>query len=300
MRGSLLIAVLLAAFAVGAARADEGSFEKKVAADPHGTVEISNVAGSVTVSGWDDSEVEVRGMLGAGAQRIDVQSDHGRTGIKVVYPSSSFHGGGTDLQVHVPRGSELEVTGISADVRSTEVAGPLHLKTVSGAVYGEIFQSDVEVKTVSGDVTLRGRGSGGSQLRVQTISGNIKVEHGAGDLEATTVSGHLTLDLNPTRNVRIHTTSGEATLNGKLLKGGTVDAETLSGDLKIHTLAEGALAYEVNTFSGDITNCMGTAAEKVSRYGPGMRLSGVQGKEGAGESRVRVKSMSGSVDLCDH
>ncbi|MBV8854665.1 MAG: DUF4097 family beta strand repeat protein, partial [Sinobacteraceae bacterium] len=209
--------------------------------------------------------------------------------------------GGTDLQIHVPRSSELEVTGISAEVRATDVAGPLHLKTVSGAVYAETAQSDVEVKTVSGDVTLRGRGgAAGPQLRVQTISGNIKVEHGSGDLEATTVSGDLTLDLNPTHNVRIHTTSGEATLNGKLLKGGTVEAETLSGDLKIHTVAEGALAYEVNTFSGDITNCMGAAAEKVSRYGPGMRLSGVQGKEGAGESRVRVKSMSGTVDLCDH
>ncbi len=300
MRCSLLMTVLLAAFAVGLARADEGSFEKQVAADPHGTVEISNVSGKVSVSGWDDSEVQVRGTLGAGAQRIDVQSDHGRTSIKVVYPSSSFRGGGTDLQVHVPRGSELEVTGISADVRTTDVAGPLHLKTISGAVYGEIFQSDVEVKTVSGDVTLHGRGSGGSQLRVQTISGNIKVEHGSGDLEATTVSGGLTLELNPTHNVRIHTTSGEATLNGKLLKGGTVEAETLSGDLKIHTVAEGALAYEVNTFSGTISNCMGAAAEKVSRYGPGMRLSGVQGKEAAGESRVRVKSMSGDVDLCDH
>jgi hypothetical protein len=42
------------------------------------------------------------------------------------------------------------------------------------------------------------------------------------------------------------------------------------------------------------------AAERVSRYGPGMRLSGVQGKEGSGESRVRVKSMNGDVDLCDH
>ncbi|MBV9912389.1 MAG: hypothetical protein JOZ93_07420, partial [Sinobacteraceae bacterium] len=68
MRCSLLITVLLAAFAVAAARADESSFEKKVAADPHGTVEISNVSGKVTVSGWDDSEVEVRATLGAGAQ----------------------------------------------------------------------------------------------------------------------------------------------------------------------------------------------------------------------------------------
>jgi DUF4097 and DUF4098 domain-containing protein YvlB len=300
MRGSLWITVLLVASAAGAARADESSFEKKVAADPHGTVEISNVAGKVTVSGWDASEVEVRGKLGAGAQRIDVQSDHGRTGIKVVYPSSSFNGGGTDLDVHVPRGSELDVTAISSDVRATDVSGPLHLKTVSGGIYAEIFQSDIEAKTVSGDVTLRGRGSGGSQLRVQTISGSIKVEHGSGDLEATTVSGDLTLDLNPTHNVRIHSTSGEATLNGKLLKGGSVEAETLSGDLKIHTVPEGAVAYEVNSFSGEITNCMGMAAERVSRYGPGMRLSGVQGKEGSGESRVRVKSMNGDVDLCDH
>ena len=294
--------VFLAACAIGIAHADDRSIDRKVAADPHGTVEISNVSGRIDVSGWDHAEVEVRGTLGAGAERVDVESDHGRTSIKVIVPNHSFRSVGTDLQIRIPRDSELDVSAVSADVRSTDVAGALMLKTVSGNVGADVFQGDTEIKTVSGDVSLHGRGSGGNgaQMRVQTVSGNITIEHGAGDLEATTISGDLTINLDPTRNVRLRTTSGNLRFNGKLARGGVLDTETVSGDLKVRAVPESALEYEVNTFSGEIKDCMGVEPERVSRYGPGKRLIGTHGQTGSGESRVRLKSMSGDIELCDH
>jgi hypothetical protein len=328
MRCSFVITMLLASCLASVARADDEHFEKKVAADPHGTVEISNVTGKVDVIAWDNSEVEVRAELD-GAEHVDVESDHGRTSIKVRSPGGvmpeppeppepgeparsprppappraphGFYGGGNaDLVVHVPRNSEVSVTALSSDVRATDVAGPLRVRTVSGNVNADVFQNDVEVKTVSGSISLKGKGTGaGGQMRLQTISGGITVDHGSGSLEATTVSGDLKAALESTRNVRIHTTSGSGRLSAKLLKGAIVEAETVSGDLKVGAVPDGALEYEVNSFSGDIKNCMGLHAEKVSQYAPGMRLSGVTGKEGAGESRVRVKSMSGDVELCD-
>ena len=55
--------------------------------------------------------------------------------------------------------------------------------------------------------------------------------------------------------------------------------------------------YEASTFSGDIENCFGQNAENTSRHGPGQPADGTVGE---GKARVRVKSMSGDVTLCDH
>jgi DUF4097 and DUF4098 domain-containing protein YvlB len=297
-----LLLVLLGTCAVGLARADDHDFERKVAADPKGVVEISNVAGRVLVSAWDNPEVEVHGELGSGVERIDVESDHGRTTIKVIVPNSSFRTISTMLRVRVPRESELDVSAVSADVEATDVQGGLQLKTVSGNVKADIFQRNTEIKTVSGDVALRGQGgqSGPSQMiHVSTISGNIRVDHAAGEFDATTVSGDMNVHLDPTRSVRVRTTSGDFDFEGKLAKGGSFDVETVSGDLIVRAMTEAGMDYQVATFSGDIKNCMGVESERVSKYGPGRRLTGVDGKGGGEGSRVRLKTMSGDVELCD-
>ena len=44
---------------------------KRAAADPTGSVEVSNVSGTVTVTGWDRNEVEVTGELGEGTERLE-------------------------------------------------------------------------------------------------------------------------------------------------------------------------------------------------------------------------------------
>jgi DUF4097 and DUF4098 domain-containing protein YvlB len=292
-----LVLLFLGACATGLAHADDRNVDRTVAADPRGTVEISNVSGRVYVSAWDQPEVEVHAQLGAGAERVDVESDHGRTSIKVVVPNTSFRSVATILHVRVPRDSELDVSGVSADVDATDVRGALQLKTVSGNVKADVFQKDTEIKTVSGDVVLRGQAASTATLHITTISGNIRIDRASGDLEATTVSGDMNVHLDPTRNVRVRTTSGDFDFEGKLAKSGTFEVETVSGDLSIRAVPQTGLDYEVSTFSGDIKNCMGKQAERVSKYGPGRRLTGT---DGSGDTtRLRLKTMSGDVELCD-
>jgi DUF4097 and DUF4098 domain-containing protein YvlB len=297
MKMRTIMLSLLIICVASVAQANDGTFDRKVAAEPHGTVEISNVAGQIEVTGWDSPQVEVHADMGAGVDRIDVTSDHGRTSVKVIVPNHSFRSISTKLLVRVPKDSELDISGVSADVVSTDVQGALQLKTVSGDVQADIFQGTTEIKTVSGDVVLRGRGQSAG-LHVSTVSGNIKVDRGAGDLDATTVSGDLNIHLDPSRSVRVRTTSGDFGFEGKLLNGGSIDAETISGDFNVRAAVAG-LDYEVATFSGDIKDCMGVEAEDTSRYGPGKRLHGRHGASGADSARVRLKTMSGDVELCD-
>lgn len=278
----------LAVLATGTAHA-ASQFEQTVAADPKGSVEISNVNGKIEVEGWDQKQVSISAYLND-YQKVEVRADHGRTSITVRPP------GDTDLKVKVPRGSEVDITAVTAGVTSTGVEGAQRLKTVGGSINADIGQADIEAKTVSGEVVLRGQGGKPAQLHLSSISGSIRLEHGAGDLEANTTSGTLSVQLDTARTVRVRTISGELSLRGKLTKGADVDAQTVSGAIKMHTDSDSGFEYDVSSFSGDIDDCFNAKPERTSQYAPGHRLSGSLGK---GSGHVRLKTMSGGIELCD-
>jgi DUF4097 and DUF4098 domain-containing protein YvlB len=165
---------------------------------------------------------------------------------------------------------------------------------VSGEIRSE-FAQNFEGKTVSGNMRLRGNGQKG-ELRLSSVSGDIVLERGAGELEATSVSGVLTLELGSASSARLRTTSGDMTLRGELARDGSVEADTISGEITMRLKAAAGYEYEASSFSGDIGNCFGADAERVSAHGPGSRLNGSFGE---GHGRIRVKSMSGDVALCD-
>jgi hypothetical protein len=296
MRGvSRLAAAITVLFASAAACASGGkTFERQVPAEARGVVDISNVGGRIDVTGWDRPEVSVRAELGESVERVDVNSDHGRTTIKVVLPHHSERDGDAHLHVQVPRDSELTVSAVSADVTTAGVTGAQRLNTVSGDITAELAGSDLELKTVSGDVKLKGHGQP-ARLHMSTVSGDVHLEHGAGDLEAGTVSGTLVVSLDSARSVRARTTSGDVHFEGKLARGADFDATSVSGDLNVRASAEGGYAYEVSTFSGGISNCF-NATPSEHGHMPGHTLQGTRG-DGAGH--MRLKTMSGDVQLCD-
>jgi DUF4097 and DUF4098 domain-containing protein YvlB len=297
MRIALRLAVALLTLLAGttATASSDKTFDRQVPAQPRGVVEISNVSGSIEVSGWDRNEVSVHAELDAGVERVDVSSDGGRTTVKVVLPHVSSQGGEARLQVKIPKASELNISAVNADVISNGVIGVQRLSAVSGNITAELDGADVELKTVSGDLRLKGHGQP-ARAHLSTVSGNVQLEHGAGDVEASTVNGTLSLSLDGANSVRARTTAGDVRLEGKLVRGATLEASTVSGDVNVRAGAEGGYVYEVSSFTGDITDCFNASAERVSKYAPGSRLQGTRG-EGAGH--LRLKTMSGDVQLCD-
>jgi hypothetical protein len=286
---------VLCATSSGLAAADT-EVNRRVPATPGGTVVISNVAGSLTIVGSADPEVVVTGELGKGVERLDLLAEGDRTIVKVVLPKGLRGGqGNADLLVRLPAASRLEVSTVSADIQVDRVTGSQRLQSVSGDVRALGIEGNAEIRSVSGDIEARGRGRP-AQVRLSTVSGNAIFSEGAGDLDAVSVSGDLTLEIDRASAVRVRTTSGNLRLRGNLAAAATVDIETVSGDLELSLPASGGLAAEVETFSGDLENCFGAKAEPVGRYGPGERLNVRRGDGGA---RLRVRTMSGNVSLCD-
>jgi DUF4097 and DUF4098 domain-containing protein YvlB len=290
---SLLIASALPL----AALAGGGSINRTVPADANGEVEISNVSGTVDVRGWDRNEVQVTGHLGDDVERLDVESSGGHTMIKVVLPRGNNHDGEAVLEVRVPKGSTVEVGAVSADISSRGVLGTQRLKTVSGEITADVAGDNSEVRSVSGDITVRGNGKPIS-LRLASVSGNLDLMNGAGKLDVVTVSGDARAHMGETSEVRGRTTSGDLEVNAKLTRDGRVDVEGVSGEITLHVSAPGGISTEIESFSGDIHGCLAEGkVERVSKYGPGHRLN-LRTVESGG-ARVRAKSLSGDVDICD-
>jgi len=278
-----------------AALAGGGAVDRKVIATANGEVVISNVSGSVEVRGWDRNEVQVTGHLDDDVQRLDVESNGGRTIIKVIVPRGGSNDSSAILEVQVPKMSTVEVSAVSADVASRGVLGTQRLKSVSGEITADVAGNDSEIRTVSGDLTVRGSGKPIS-LRVSSVSGSLDLSNGAGKLDVVTVSGDARVQMGEATEVRGRTTSGNLDLRARLARDARVELEAVSGDLTIRVPGSEGLSADIESFSGDIHGCLAQNVERVSKYGPGVRLNIRTVESGAS---VRAKTLSGNIDICD-
>jgi len=294
-------AALVMLAAVPAAWAARPGIDERRAADPHGEVEIVNVGGRVEVAGWDRAEVEVAGTLSSQADKLDISTDGAHTSIRVVPAQGEERSWGVrehgphdaDLLVHVPQGSHLTASLVSADIAVRDLQGEQDLQTVSGEVTTTAAGA-VRIHTVSGDVHLSA-GAESALLEIGTVSGDIDVNGGHGDVTVSTVSGQGKLALGTLTHARFKSVSGDYELSAALAGDGVLEAQSVSGDFSIDfTGGVPPADFDLHSFSGSLKTCFGQNAVH-ERYGPGSRLSY---REGAASARVRIDTSSGDVKLC--
>ena len=276
-----------------AASADEE--EHSIDAHPDGTVNVSNVAGSVEVSGWSRNQVDVAADLGRGVEELIVERDGNEVIIKVKVPRRNSRNISSDLVIMVPEDSSLEIGTVSADIEIADVYGEQRLHVVSGDVDTEAYGSDVQIESVSGDIEL----DGDRQMmhaRLNSVSGDIDTSQLAGEVEATTVSGDLVIADGTFERVQTNTVNGDIVFRGVLDSDGRMDVETINGDVDIDLSGTVSARFDIETFNGDIRNCFGPKPRRTGRYGPGLELKFT---EGGGSSRVTIRTLNGSLTLCD-
>ncbi len=266
-----------------------------VAADAR--LEISNVRGSVAVSAWDKPEVSLDGSLGR-ESKLDISGDAGHLTLKVIGKKDSWvHGNGpetdSDLVLRVPRTVALDLSVVSADANVTGVGGKaLEVASVSGGVSVNSGAPDVDVNSVSGDVTFDHSGATMTRAHLQTVSGNINAKGLAGHVKLETVSGDMVVIAGAVQDLEAGTVSGDATLTFAPDSHASVKLESMSGDLRVHLPASVSAHIEATTFSGGIDSDFGKV--KTQEMGPG---SSLDAQAGAGDARINAQSFSGSIEL---
>ena len=147
---------------------------------------------------------------------------------------------------------DVVAEGISGDMRAANISGAVTLASKSGDIRAESLGKGATVNCVSGDVTLVG--VEGARLEAKSVSGDVKIERAGKnspiDLTAESVSGDLKL-AGAGGNVTLKTVSGD--VSGEDLEALTLQAQTVSGDVKLElsTPLDGTLS--TNTVSGDVS-----------------------------------------------
>jgi len=268
--------------------------DERVAVEPDGVVVIDNLAGSVRVTGWDSAEVWVTGTLGRGADGVEVSTTGRRATVEVQLPRDGRGRrdiDGSDLEVRIPRGCELRVETVSADILVMELEGRLQLESVSGDIEVNARPSSLEASSVSGDVEVDEAGRG---AELESVSGSIIVRQAEGSLEASSVSGGIKILGGSLESAELSTTSGSIRCEAEPVGNGSIEMETMSGSVVLIVPASVSGDFELSTFSGSIRNDIGPAPERTSRYSPGEE---VHFSTGSGGPRVSMQSFSGVVKL---
>ncbi len=294
-----------------------------------GQVEISNLAGSVRVVAWDRDQIQIQGRLGEGAERLDVSGDRNRTVIQVILPRNARNVRGSDLVVRVPAAKQVSVRTTSADISLENLTGAVNGQSTSGGVTvsgspasvsarstsGDVQvdvgnSATVQASSTSGDVVVRGNVresvsvesvigdvdvSGSTpEVRAKTVSGDLLLRGINGRVTASTVSGNATVQQSRVQLGTFETVSGNFRYDGDLPPRATLNVQSHSGDVELRLPRNTPAEFDVRTFSGQVQNQLGPAAERTSRYGPGQELRFTTGNGGG---LVSLKTFSGNVRL---
>ena len=253
--------IILGLLLVSAAAAEE--VDRTLDAAPDGQVDISNIAGSITVKGWSRDQVEVTGTLGKKVEELVFERDGDTVTIKVKVPKRSGRGIDSDLYISVPQNSSIDVSAVSADIDVSDVKGEQELNTVSGDVTTEAAGEDVAAESVSGDVEVRGENKD-CETEANTVSGDVTLFRVAGEVNAESVSGDVIVDEGSFNRVDLSTVNGELIFQSALRKDGKLSAETVNGDVDVEFVGDVSAKIDVSTFNGRIRNCFGSSVPSKS------------------------------------
>lgn len=254
-----------------------------------GRVEVSNIAGKVTVRGWDRNEVALSGSLADGL-RLQQDKSTNRVRWEVIYPRNSRNNGSATLELRVPRSVEVQLGTVSADIDVADVdLRRLAANAVSGDITAAGRSGEAALATVSGNVRAQVQTQ---RLALRAVSGDIQAGGGiAGEVAAETVSGDIRLDTAQVQRLAAEAVSGSLSVGtAGLAPGGKVTLETVSGSIALALPAKVSARLAVKTFSGDIQSDAGEVERP--RYGPGRSLDT---RLGAGDGDISINAHSGNV-----
>jgi DUF4097 and DUF4098 domain-containing protein YvlB len=283
-------AAVLALTAMPGALQAQHKVDEKRTASPDGVVSIENAAGSIRVIGWSRSEVAVTGTLGPGAEGLSFSGGPKRTQIEVETERDP-NGVSSDLEIHVPGGSRVEINTFGANISVSEVTGPVSAEGVNSSIVVTGSPKEVSAQTVNGSVDVTGPAA---RVHAETVNGSVTIKGASGVVEANTVNGRLSVIGGTFERGSLESVAGSVRFEGTLARGAEVAAQTVSGSVEFVLPAAVSANFSITTFSGDVQNEFGPAARRVSKYTTEKEL---QFSTGNGDAQVSIQTLSGSITL---
>jgi DUF4097 and DUF4098 domain-containing protein YvlB len=181
----------------------------------------------------------------------------------------------------------------SADVRVESVRGEIEVSSVTGDVTVRGDPRVATLETIDGDVDVVGAAT---VLRVRTGAGRVTLVGPRADLSASTVQGPIRLDADRVLSARLSTVSGAIEVRGGPSAKGRLEIETHDGDVHVALPDPVAGRFDAVSISGKVVTRLGGGGERIHGDGVARFAVGAGGDAGPGGT-VTVRSFSGGIRI---
>lgn len=236
----------------------------------HGTLDLSNVNGTITIETWDRADVEVRAdkivksssdaeankvlarlkvIVDAKPNRVRVEARHPRSqgGLLSWLSGRAVQSVKVEFRVRIPREADLRIENVNGGIHLAGGKGVLRLTTVNGSVETTGAAGTLTLESVNGGITAQGtRGS----LEASTVNGRIEAELadlGTGKTTLESTNGGITLRLPTSARANLSASTVNGRVRCDLGVAGTTKRTKVQG-----TLNGGGAEIEVGTVNGSI------------------------------------------------
>ncbi len=262
------------------ARAADETFDRTLPLSAGGSFALQNVNGSVTVTGWDRDEVEVRAVKSSPSTstelavsdlarvQVGIAASAGHVWVTTNYPTDEDADVTVTYTVRVPRRVWLQqVATVNGTVRVSGLLGGLQ-----GALHDGLQTADLQ--------NPQGVQQGTGQLR--SVNGDVDVSGSAGPFSARTTNGDIHMEL---------TQMPEPAHWQDLKHTAPMRVETVNGSIDLALPSETQASLQVRCVSGDFHSDLRIAA--LGAYTPRQ----FQGKLGRGGTPVQLSTVNGAIRI---
>jgi DUF4097 and DUF4098 domain-containing protein YvlB len=313
------IALLTFALALGGCQMGpsvSGSFDRSLDVSGPIRLELSNVAGDVSIVGSADGKVHVHGDVrvssfgfGSPQKRLDdilasppveLKGDTLRVGKETTHMRNVA----IAYSIEVPRDTEVNSASVSGSQSVSGVRGPVVAESVSGTVRAQDIGHEVRLSSTSGSVTAE---NCGDDVRATSVSGTVTVSNAKGDVLAHSVSGDVvvrkpggrvdantssgTVDVHGSDgDVKAHATAGRVTVQGNPSRNNYWDLKTVSGSVNIAVPSDASFHLSAGAVTGQISAQVPLMIEEQGKHSLRARM-------GDGGGRVEIHTVSGAIEV---
>lgn len=282
---------------------------------PNERVTLDVMRGEVTIRPGDDNTLRIRGVLDELAEGYELESGNGFTQFTVVMPRNMRNRGGdrddgSDLEIIVPAGSDVQFSGVNVDVDIADIQGGarittvnggitasglrefIQLHTVNGSINSQNSEGRIEIETVNGEVT--DRGSQG-RISLRAVNGEIDIDSRAEEVQLTVVNGEINASLSSAQSLEFSGVNGSIDIRLREVLRPRVRGSSVSGEISLGLDAGVDARFNLQSNVGRrIENELSDDEPQRPQFGPGRSLRFMTGE---GSGTVDITTVSGEIRL---
>jgi DUF4097 and DUF4098 domain-containing protein YvlB len=288
-------------------------YTKTVKIGANGEMDVSNIAGDITVTRGNGSDATIEVVKTARDRtvedaksmlqmvQVDINERAGRVEIRTQYPNGdSMHRNGrrnfnvaVAFNITAPAGTRITAKSISGGVKVTDIKGEVGAESVSGDVAISGSARVATAKSVSGNVDVSDVQMDGT-LEAGSVSGDVVLRRlSARRIDTSSISGEVKIDDVKCERIDAQSISGTVSFGGPLARNGRYSLKSHSGEVRVAIAAGSGFEVEASSFSGEVRSDIPITTHGTTSDRGRKRL--LTGTYGDGSAVLELTTFSGSI-----